>query len=236
MFLDVKGLSVYYDKVSALRNVSLYAEKGTIVALIGANGAGKTTFLKTVSGVKRATSGEIWFDGKRIDRTATHDIVALGIGLTPEGRRLFRLMTVKENLAMGAFLRKNRAEVEADIEDMFRHFPILKERQNQLAKTLSGGEGQMLAIARALMTKPRLLLMDEPSLGLAPLVVAEIARIIETIKTIMEITVVLVEQNAHMALKLADKGYVIETGNIVMSDSGAALLNNERVRKAYLGA
>lgn len=236
MLVDVKNVRINYGKVEVIKGVSLGAEEGSIVTLIGANGAGKTTLLKTISGVKRATSGEIWFGDKRIDAVAPHDIVGLGIAQVPEGRRLFGLMTVRENLTMGAFLRKDKEGVESDVKDIFQHFPILKEREKQAAKTLSGGEQQMLAIARALMAKPHVLLMDEPSLGLAPMVVVEISKIAEDIRARMGITIILVEQNATMALKLADRGYVIETGQIVMEGDTTKLLHDEHVKRAYLGA
>ena len=234
MLLEVKNIRVLYEKVEAVRGISLGAEEGTVISLIGANGAGKTTTLKAISGLKRLTSGEIWFQGRRIDGMSPHAIVKLGIAHVPEGRRLFGLMTVKDNLAMGAFLQKNKSEIERNLEVVFRHFPILKTRQKQLARSLSGGEQQMLAIGRALMAKPTVLLLDEPSIGLAPLVVAEIARIIEDIKS-AGLTIVLVEQNAHMALRLAEKGYVLETGKIVLEGDSKDLLHNEYVKKAYLG-
>lgn len=234
MLLEVKNIRVLYEKVEAVRGISLGAEEGTVISLIGANGAGKTTTLKAISGLKRLTSGEIWFQGRRIDGMSPHAIVKLGIAHVPEGRRLFGLMTVKDNLAMGAFLQKDKGEIERNLEVVIRHFPILKTRQKQLARSLSGGEQQMLAIGRALMAKPTVLLLDEPSIGLAPLVVAEIARIIEDIKS-AGLTIVLVEQNAHMALRLAEKGYVLETGKIVLEGDSKDLLHSEYVKKAYLG-
>ncbi len=234
MLLEVKNIRVLYEKVEAVRGISLDAEKGTVISLIGANGAGKTTTLKAISGLKRLTSGEIWFQGRRIDGMSPHAIVKLGIAHVPEGRRLFGLMTVKDNLAMGAFLQKDKGEIERNLEVVIRHFPILKTRQKQLARSLSGGEQQMLAIGRALMAKPTVLLLDEPSIGLAPLVVAEIARIIEDIKS-AGLTIVLVEQNAHMALRLAEKGYVLETGKIVLEGDSKDLIHSEYVKKAYLG-
>lgn len=234
MLLEVKNIRVLYEKVEAVRGISLGAEEGTVISLIGANGAGKTTTLKAISGLKRLTSGEIWFQGRRIDGMPPHAIVKLGIAHVPEGRRLFGLMTVKDNLAMGAFLQKDKGEIERNLEVVIRHFPILKTRQKQLARSLSGGEQQMLAIGRALMAKPTVLLLDEPSIGLAPLVVAEIARIIEDIKS-AGLTIVLVEQNAHMALRLAEKGYVLETGKIVLEGDSKDLLHSEYVKKAYLG-
>ncbi len=234
MLLDVKNIMVNYEKVKAVKGISLGAEEGTVISLIGANGAGKTTILKAISGLKRLTSGEIWFQGKRIDRMPPYTIVKLGIAHVPEGRKLFGLMTVRDNLAMGAFLQKDKGEIERNVEAVFRHFPILETRQKQLARSLSGGEQQMLAIGRALMAKPMVLLLDEPSLGLAPLVVAEIARIIEDIKA-AGLTIILVEQNAHLALRLAEKGYVLETGKIVLEGDSKDLLHSEYVKKAYLG-
>lgn len=234
MLLEVKNIRVLYEKVEAVRGISLGAEEGTVISLIGANGAGKTTTLKAISGLKRLNSGEIWFQGRRIDGISPHAIVKLGIAHVPEGRRLFGLMTVMDNLAMGAFLQKDKGEIARNLEVVFRHFPILKTRQKQLARSLSGGEQQMLAIGRALMAKPTVLLLDEPSIGLAPLVVAEIARIIEDIKS-AGLTIVLVEQNAHMALRLAEKGYVLETGKIVLEGDSKDLIHSEYVKKAYLG-
>ena len=234
MLLDVKGIRVHYEKVEAVKGVSLGVEGGKISTLIGANGAGKTTILRAISGLKQLTSGEIWFQGKRIDGMSPHAIVGLGIAHAPEGKRLFRLMTVRDNLLAGAFLQKDRGEIERGIKEIFQHFPILEARQNQLARTLSGGEQQMLAIGRALMVKPKVLLLDEPSLGLAPLMVAEIGRIIEDIKR-MGITIILVEQNASLGLRLADRGYVLETGSIVLEGEPKELVLNERVKKAYLG-
>lgn len=234
MLLDVKDIRVHYDEVEAVRGISLGTDAEEIVALLGANGAGKTTVLKAISGLKRLTSGEIWFRGKRIDGMPPHAIVGLGIAHVPEGRRVFGLMTVRDNLAVGAFLQKDKREIERGLEEVFHHFPVLKERQKQVAKTLSGGEQQMLAIGRALMAKPRVLLMDEPSLGLAPLVVAEIARIIGDIKKV-GVTIVLVEQNATWALRLADRAYVLETGRITSEGVSKELVQNEHVKKAYLG-
>lgn len=234
MLFSVKEMWVHYEKVEAVKGVSLEADEGMLITLIGANGAGKTTILRTISGLKRLTSGEIWFRDKRIDGMAPHAIVKLGIAQVPEGKRLFRQMTVRDNLRAGAFLQKDRGEINRGIQEIFQHFPILKERQNQLAKTLSGGEQQMLAIGRALMAKPKVLLMDEPSLGLAPLVVVEIARIIKDIKA-AGLTIILVEQNASLALKLADRGYVLETGRIVLEGESKELVKNEHVKKAYLG-
>jgi branched-chain amino acid transport system ATP-binding protein len=234
MLLDVRNIRVHYDKVEAVKGVSLGAEAGMISTLIGANGAGKTTILKAISGLKRLTAGEIRFGGQRIDGMSAHKIVELGIAHVPEGRRLFGLMTVRHNLLVGAYLQKDKKELERVLEEVFHHFPILKERQRQIAKTLSGGEQQMLAMGRALMAKPKVILMDEPSLGLAPLMVAEITRIIDDIKN-GGLTVLLVEQNASLALGLADTGYVLETGRMALQGESRELVKNEHVRKAYLG-
>jgi branched-chain amino acid transport system ATP-binding protein len=204
------------------------------VTLIGANGAGKTTLMRTISGLKRPTSGEIWFDDRRIDSEPPENIVRAGISHCPEGRRLFPNMSVRANLKLGAFSRKDKAGVTRDLAMVYEHFPILKERDNQCAGTLSGGEQQMLAIGRALLSMPRILLLDEPSLGLSPIMVQEIAKIIGNISK-AGITIVLSEQNAHMALRLANKGYVMETGSIVLEDHAENLLDNKSVKRAYLG-
>jgi len=234
MLLDVKGIRIYYEKVEAVKGVSLGVEEGKISVLIGANGAGKTTILRAISGLKQLTSGEIWFQGERIDGMSPHAIVGLGIAHAPEGKRLFKLMTVRDNLLAGAFLQKDRDEIERGIKEVFQHFPVLKAKQNQLSRTLSGGEQQMLTIGRALMAKPKVLLVDEPSLGLAPLMVAEIGRIVTDIKA-LGIGIILVEQNASLGLKLADRGYVLETGSIVLEGEPEELALNEHVKKAYLG-
>ena len=234
MLLNVKDVTVHYYKVAAIKDISIEVEEGGIVTLIGSNGAGKTTTLRAISGLKRPTTGEIWFQDQRIDRLAPEKINKLGIAQVPEGRRVFPQMTVMENLQMGAFLRKDRDEINRDLEMVFGHFPILKDRQKQYAGTLSGGEQQMLAMGRALMSNPRLLLLDEPSLGLSPLLVMEIAKIIRDISQAGR-TIVLVEQNARLALSLAQKAYVLETGNIVLKGDAKDLCENEQVKKAYLG-
>jgi branched-chain amino acid transport system ATP-binding protein len=233
VLLDVKDIHVFYGNIEAVKGISFHVDRGEIVCLIGANGAGKTTTLRTVSGLLRPKEGAIFYDDQRIDLLPAHEIVGLGIAQSPEGRRIFPRMTVRENLDMGAFTRKD-ADQRHDMERILELFPILKERARQAAGTLSGGEQQMLAIGRALMTKPKLLLLDEPSMGLAPIVVE---RIFQTIREISEqgVTILLVEQNAAQALGLANRGYVIETGRIVLEDEARALLANERVRKAYLG-
>ena len=233
VLLDVKDIHVFYGNIEAVKGMSFHVDRGEIVCLIGANGAGKTTTLRTVSGLLRPREGAIFYDGQRIDLLPAHEIVGLGVAQSPEGRRIFPRMSVRENLDMGAFTRKD-AEQRQDLERILDLFPILKERARQAAGTLSGGEQQMLAIGRALMTKPKLLLLDEPSMGLAPIVVE---RIFQTIREISQqgVTILLVEQNAAQALGLANRGYVIETGRIVLEDEARALLANERVRKAYLG-
>lgn len=234
MLLSIKDLRVHYDKVEAVKGVSLEVEQGTIVTLIGANGAGKSTVLKAISGLKHPTSGEVWFEGKRIDRLAAHDIVKAGISHVPEGRRLFPNLTVEQNLKIGAYLRRDAEEVKNDMEVVFQRFPILKERAKQEARTMSGGEQQMLAIGRALMSKPKLMMLDEPSLGLAPLFVKEIAKIVLELNR-KGLSIILVEQNAVMALRLASMGYVMETGKVAMSGRADSLLHDDHVRKAYLG-
>ena len=231
---SVKDIRVNYGKVAALKGVSMEVEEGQIVTLIGANGAGKTTLLRTISGLQRPTSGEIWFDDERIDHYSSRDIVRLGLAQVPEGRRVFPFMSVLDNLKTGAYTRKDKKGVQEDLEMVYSHFPTLKVRWGQSAGTLSGGEQQMLAMGRALMTNPSLLLMDEPSLGLSPLMVKEIAKIIRVINGEGK-SIILVEQNAALALRLANKGYVIQTGSIVVEGTGQELLDNEAVKKAYLG-
>lgn len=234
MLLELKNIRVHYDKVEAVKGISLSADRGMITTLIGANGAGKTTSLRAISGLKRISSGEIWFDGHRIDQVAPHRIVGMGVAHVPEGRRLFGLMTVRHNLVAGAYLQNDKKLIGRTMDEVFEHFPVLKERQAQLAKTLSGGEQQMLAMGRALMARPKVILMDEPSLGLAPFMVIEIAKIIRQFKEI-GFSVVLIEQNAVLALRLADYGYVIETGKIAIEGPSKDLERNEHVKKAYLG-
>ncbi len=231
--LQFEQVHTHYGAIEALHGVSLNVEKGEIVTLIGANGAGKTTLLMTLCGKPRASSGKIIFEGQDITQRSTHEIMRLGMAISPEGRRVFPSLTVLENLKMGAFFAKND-EIEEGVQHVFGLFPRLKERANQRAGTMSGGEQQMLAIGRALMSKPRLLLLDEPTLGLAPLVIAQIFEIIRTIRD-QGVTVFLVEQNANKALGVADRGYVLENGHVVLADTGANLLANDAVRKAYLG-
>ncbi len=230
--LEIKDLSVNFGGIKAVNDISLSVEKGKIITLIGANGAGKSTILKSVSGTIKPQSGEIIFEGENICGLSPDKIVSKGVTLVPEGRRVFPNLTVLENLKIGAYLRKD--SLTSDIEYVYSLFPRLKERNWQLAGTLSGGEQQMLAVGRALMARPKLIMMDEPSLGLAPLVVKDIFNIIKTINE-SGITVLLIEQNANMALKTADYGFVIETGNITLSGTGEELLSNESVKEAYLG-
>jgi branched-chain amino acid transport system ATP-binding protein len=231
--LELQNISTHYGSICAVNNVSLFVNQGEIVSLIGSNGAGKTSLLMTVCGNPRASSGTIHFEGEDITSLQTHHIMQRGIAVSPEGRRIFPDLTVIENLQMGGFFL-GKLEIEAGMEHVFHLFPRLKERAAQRAGTMSGGEQQMLAIGRALMSKPRLLLMDEPTLGLAPLIIAQIFEIIQTIRN-EGVTVFLVEQNANRALQIADRGYVLETGNLVLEDTGANLLRNDAVRKAYLG-
>jgi len=234
LLLDLKDITVCYHKVSAIRNINMEVDEGTIVTLIGANGAGKSTTLRAISGLNHPTTGEIWFQDKRIDKLPPEKINKAGIAQVPEGRRVFPQMTVKENLMMGAFLRNDTAGIERDMKMVFHHFPVLKDRQKQAGGTLSGGEQQMLAMGRALMSNPKLILMDEPSLGLSPIMCQEIAKIIKDIHAAGR-TIVLVEQNARLALALAEKGYVLETGDIVLEGPAKDLRENAEVKKAYLG-
>jgi branched-chain amino acid transport system ATP-binding protein len=232
--LELREVRIRYGAIEAVKGISLRVDGGEIVTLIGGNGAGKTTTLRTISGVKRPADGTIRFRGDRIDGLSAHEVVARGIGHAPEGRRIFSRMSVRENLEMGAYGRKDADGVGEDLERVYSLFPVLKERQRQAGGTLSGGEQQMLAIGRALMGRPQLLMLDEPSMGLAPLLVERIFSLIADIHS-QGTTVLLIEQNAHMALGLADRGYVIESGEIVLEDRASALLNNDAVRKAYLG-
>ena len=232
--LEIKNLKVAYGRVRAVKGISFTVEEGQVVTLVGTNGAGKTTTLRTISGLIKPEAGEIWFQGKRIDAVPAHEITVLGLAHSPEGRRIFPRLTVEDNLMLGAFARRDRAGVSSDLERAFDLFPILKERRSQPAGTFSGGEQQMLAIGRAMMSRPRLLMLDEPSMGLSPLMMKKI------MSTIVElqregVTILLVEQNAQAALSLADYGYVLEVGQIVLQNTGKALLVDENVRKAYLG-
>src|SRR5687768_1219486 len=232
--LTVDALECRYGKVAAVRGLSLEVKKGELVSLIGANGAGKTTTLKAISGVLRAAAGRVAFEGKDITQASARRILDLGIAHCPEGRRVFPYMTVRENLEMGCYLRKDKAGIEADLQRLFDRFPILAERRHQAAGTLSGGEQQMLAISRALMSRPKLVLFDEPSLGLAPNIVERTFDIISQIRA-EGVTVVMVEQNALAALELSDRCYVMEQGSVTLTGTGQALLDDPHVRKAYLG-
>jgi branched-chain amino acid transport system ATP-binding protein len=232
--LEAENLRVRYGAVEAVKGISFRISAGAIVSLIGANGAGKTTSLRALTGLVRPSGGTLRFEGTSLIGLAPHQIISLGIAHVPEGRRVFPKMTVTENLRMGAYLRANRAEVAATLDMIYEHFPILRERGRQRAGSLSGGEQQMLAIARALMSGPKLLLLDEPSMGLSPIMTAEIGRIIRQINA-LDVSIILVEQNAMLALSLAQYGYVLETGSIVMEGDADALLRDEGVKKAYLG-
>jgi len=232
--LELQGIDAFYGRIQALRKMSIEVDKGEVVALIGSNGAGKTTTLRTISGLMHPQAGTIKFNGREIQQTGPAKIVGLGICQSPEGRRLFARMTVLDNLVMGAYSRNDRPGIASDMERVFTLFPRLKERRTQIAGTLSGGEQQMLAMGRALMARPKVLMLDEPSLGLAPILVETIFSIIREINS-QGTTVLLVEQNAHKALEVAHRGYVLETGSIVKTGSGQELLASEEVQKAYLG-
>ena len=233
--LEVKDLEVYYGMIQAIKGISFEVNQGEVIALIGANGAGKTTTLQTITGMLQAKKGHILFEGQDITKVPGHKIVTMGMAHVPEGRRVFADMSVYENLLMGAYTRKDKNEIAQSLEMVYKRFPRLKERTGQRAGTLSGGEQQMLAMGRALMSKPKIILMDEPSMGLSPLLVQEIFSIIKEVNA-QGITVLLVEQNAKMALKVANRAYVLETGKIKLSGDAQELLHNDEVRKAYLGA
>ncbi len=234
-YFEARNLSVRYDKVAALNDVSIAIDEGEVAALIGTNGAGKTTTLRAISGLKRPEAGEIWFEGERIDRLPPAKIVGRGIVMVPEGRHVYPFMSVRDNLLMGAYLRRDAAGVRADLDSVFDRFPRLKERHRQQAGTLSGGEQEMLVVGRALMARPKLLLLDEPSLGLAPLVTREIARLILAINREDKVSVILVEQNSRMALKISRHAYVLETGRVGLEGASSDLLGNDHVRRLYLG-
>ena len=233
--LEIKDLNVFYGAIHALKGISLTVDEGELVSLIGANGAGKTTTLHTISGLLTAASGSITLDGKDLQKVAPNKIISMGLAHVPEGRHVFARMTVEENLRMGAYINKDQKKISENLENVYSHFPRLKERSRQLAGTLSGGEQQMLATGRALMTNPKIVLMDEPSMGLSPLLVKEIFSIIQELHE-SGITILLVEQNAKMALAVSDRAYVLETGCISMSGKASELAEDDRVRKAYLGA
>ncbi|MGI6085890.1 MAG: ABC transporter ATP-binding protein [Acetivibrionales bacterium] len=232
--LEIKNINVHFGVIHALKGISLKVNKGEIVTLIGANGAGKTTTLRTISGLKKPTDGRILLEGKDITGSTAQDKVAMGISQAPEGRRVFSTMTVLENLELGSYLRHDKTEIAKDLNTVYEHFPILADRKRQAAGTLSGGEQQMLSIGRAMMSRPRILLLDEPSMGLAPLLVQEIFNIIKDINK-AGTTILLVEQNASMALQIAGRAYVMETGSIVLSGTGAELMQSDDIKKAYLG-
>jgi len=232
--LKVEDINVYYGSIHAIKGISFSVNKGEIVTLIGANGAGKSTTLNTVSGLLRSKTGSVTFNGQDLGKIPPHKIVSMGLAQVPEGRRVFLTMTVEENLEMGAYTRKNSVEIAEELEKVYERFPRLKERRRQIAGTLSGGEQQMLAMGRALMSKPELLMLDEPSMGLSPILVDQIFDIVKELNK-TGTTILLVEQNAQMALSVADRGYVLETGKIVTSANAQELLNNDAVKKAYLG-
>lgn len=232
--LEIRDIEVFYGVIQAIKGISFDVNEGEVIALIGANGAGKTTILHTITGLLQPKNGSIVFDGKDITKVPAHKIVAMGMAHVPEGRRVFSQLSVYENLKMGAYTRKDKAEIEESLEMVYGKFPRLEERKNQLAGTLSGGEQQMLAMGRALMSHPKIVLMDEPSMGLSPIFVEEIFKIIEEVST-SGTTVLLVEQNAKKALGIANRAYVLETGNIVLDGDATELMNNETVKKAYLG-
>lgn len=234
MMMEIKDLEVYYGMIQAIKGVSFHVNQGEVIALIGANGAGKTTILHTISGLLSPKSGSVLFEGQDITKVPGHKIVSMGMAHVPEGRRVFAQLTVLQNLKMGAYTRKNKEEIQQTLSNVFARFPRLEERQNQLAGTLSGGEQQMLAMGRALMSHPKLILMDEPSMGLSPIFVNEIFDIIQEVSK-GGTTVLLVEQNAKKALSIADRAYVLETGRIVLEGKAADLLQNDSIRKAYLG-
>ncbi|MBZ0308602.1 MAG: ABC transporter ATP-binding protein [Anaerolineae bacterium] len=233
--LQLENVHSYYGNIHALHGISLYVNEGEIVTLIGSNGAGKSTTIRTISGIMHPREGTVYFDGEPIHTIDAHKLVARGIAQSPEGRRIFPRLTVQDNLEMGAYLRHDRKNIHGDMENVFDLFPRLKERRRQYAGTLSGGEQQMLAIGRALMARPRLLLLDEPSMGLAPVLVETIFDIVKRINAENGTTILLVEQNALMALEVAQRGYVLQTGSVVLHDAADALLQNEMVRKVYLG-
>ena len=235
MYFEARSISVRYDKVMALRDVSIRLEQGQVVSLIGANGAGKTTTLRAITGLKKPSQGEVWFEGERIDQLPAAKIVARGIAMVPEGRHVYPFMSVKDNLLMGAYLRSDQAGIRADLDKIFTRFPRVKERMNQQAGTLSGGEQEMVVVGRALMARPRLLLLDEPSLGLAPMVVREIARLVTQVNQEENVSVILVEQNSRMALKVSQYGYVLENGKVGLEGPSADLMHNDHIKKLYLG-
>jgi branched-chain amino acid transport system ATP-binding protein len=235
MYFELKNIEVFYGSVIALKNVSINLKKGEIVALLGANGAGKTTTLRTITGLTQNKSGEIWFNEQRIDNLPPHKRVSLGISMVPEERHVYPYMSVKDNLLMGAYLCGDNTKIRNKIERIYELFPILKERSKQMGGKLSGGEQQMLAVARCMMGDPQLILMDEPSLGLAPIIVKEIAEIITILNKVEKVSIILVEQNSKMALKISDRAYILELGKIALEGKAENLIGNEQVKKLYLG-
>ena len=235
MFLEVKNIEVFYGNVKAIKGVSMSLKQGEVVSLLGANGAGKSTTLRAISGLVKNHSGEIWFEGQRIDKIPSYKRVSLGITMVPEERHIYPYMSVKDNLLMGAYLCKDNKELRKKLEKVYEFFPRLKERLKQMGGKLSGGEQQMLAVARCIMADPQLILMDEPSLGLAPLLVKEIADIITTLNKVEKVSIMLVEQNSKMALKVSDRAYILELGKIALEDKSKNLTNNKRVKELYLG-
>jgi len=235
MFLEVKNIEVFYGNVKAIKGVSMSLKQGEVVSLLGANGAGKSTTLRAISGLVKNHSGEIWFEGQRIDKIPSYKRVSLGITMVPEERHIYPYMSVKDNLLMGAYLCKDNKELRKKLEKVYKFFPRLKERLKQMGGKLSGGEQQMLAVARCIMADPQLILMDEPSLGLAPLLVKEIADIITTLNKVEKVSIMLVEQNSKMALKVSDRAYILELGKIALEDKSKNLINNKLVKELYLG-
>jgi branched-chain amino acid transport system ATP-binding protein len=235
MYFELKNIEVFYGSVKALKDVSINLKKGEIVALLGANGAGKTTTLRAITGLTQNKSGEIWFNEQRIDNLPPHKRVSLGISMVPEERHIYPYMSVKDNLLMGAYLCGDNTKIRNKIERVYELFPILKERSKQMGEKLSGGEQQMLAVARCIMADPQLILMDEPSLGLAPIIVKEIAGIITTLNKVEKVSIIIVEQNSKMALKISDRAYILELGKIALEGKSKNLITNKRVKELYLG-
>jgi branched-chain amino acid transport system ATP-binding protein len=235
MYLELKNIEVFYGSVKALKNVSINLKRGEIVTLLGANGAGKTTILRAITGLIQPKLGEIWFNGQKIDKLPPYERVSLGINMVPEERHVYPYMSVKDNLLMGAYLCRDNIKIRNKFKRIYELFPILKERSKQMGGKLSGGEQQMLAVARCMMADPQLILMDEPSLGLAPIIVKEIAEIITVLNKVEKVSIILVEQNSKMALKISDRAYILELGKIALEDKAKNLINNEQIKKLYLG-
>jgi branched-chain amino acid transport system ATP-binding protein len=235
MYLELKNIEVFYGSVKALKDVSINLKRGEIVTLLGANGAGKTTILRAITGLIQPKLGEIWFNGQKIDKLPPYERVSLGINMVPEERHVYPYMSVKDNLLMGAYLCRDNIKIRNKFKRIYELFPILKERSKQMGGKLSGGEQQMLAVARCMMADPQLILMDEPSLGLAPIIVKEIAEIITVLNKVEKVSIILVEQNSKMALKISDRAYILELGEIALEDKAKNLINNEQIKKLYLG-